>query len=910
MINNKKENITSLFNKLFTKIIFVIILSIVLVLVISEIFEYNQRIEQKSQSHEKLRRETTKKEVQKTISHFKYINETYHDKLDQRLKEEIDNIYKTITNIYNINKDKLSKKEIQHIIRESLRNIRTFDGRGYIFCLDMSGNTVLHPITPEYEGKSMLNLQDIDGRYIIKEEIELMKASNTTFLEYSWSKPGDPNNRAYKKKAYLRKFEPYNWYFGMGEYETEFLKDLQIEALKWIQDLNNRGILHVFINSFNGIAVQTSDPKLHNGDTILNLIDPVDGANIFKKEKIAGSKPDGDFITFNNKNNESNDSYQTLLYLKNFDEWGWTVGAWSNIVPFERLKKTQQKQLSKNISIYIILTLLIVVIIILIVKYYINRVNKVIKNNFNAYNSFVSQSINNTEVDKKRNYSLTEIYELANSTSNILQNNFNNIERVKLNKKNSELILKKAPVIFITLDYNNKLTSYNDKFLSVFNLKEDEINTHLKISDILKPKVVQESIDALEEMKGYSQEIHLKLINNEELFISFTNIKISENETIWIGKDITELHEIEAEILENKNLINSLINSIPIPIFYKDTNLRYIGCNKCFSELTNKEPVDIIGKLAKECFPESLSSRYTEKDNYILNNQTPLVYDARLGATEETDKTYTFYKAPFYNLKGQLLGIIGAMLDVTERNKRQEEIKKVASTLEQINKTKDKFFSIIAHDLKNPFNTLIGFSELLIMSLNKENFDKSDNYTNIMKESAKQGLALLSNLLEWSKTKTGEIQYTPNNTNINELLNDIYQLLIGTAESKEISISLKSSITKEIALDANMIKTVIRNLVTNAIKFTPAKGTITISAVEEENNLLFSVSDNGIGMSQENVNKLFKIDESFSTVGTNKEKGTGLGLILCHEFIEKHNGKIWAESELNEGTTFYFTIPY
>jgi len=107
-----------------------------------------------------------------------------------------------------------------------------------------------------------------------------------------------------------------------------------------------------------------------------------------------------------------------------------------------------------------------------------------------------------------------------------------------------------------------------------------------------------------------------------------------------------------------------------------------------------------------------------------------------------------------------------------------------------------------------------------------------------------------------------------------------------------------------------MIKTVIRNLVTNAIKFTPAKGTITISAVEEENNLLFSVSDNGIGMSQENVNKLFKIDESFSTVGTNKEKGTGLGLILCHEFIEKHNGKIWAESELNEGTTFYFTIPY
>lgn len=907
-MSNNLSTISSIFNKFYFRTIIVIIISIVTVLAISEVFEYNQRVKKKREAHEEYRRYVVKDEVNRTISHFKYINEIYHEKLDKRLKEEVDNLHNVISLIYNINKDKLPESEIKGIIKESLRGFRTFNGRGYVYCIDMNGVSVMHPVTPEYEGNSMMYMQDIEGRYIIKEEVELLKASKTAYFEYSWSKPEDSKNRIYKKRAYLRRFDPYNWYFGLGEYNSEFLKDLQIEALEWIQDLNEQNKLHIFINSFDGIAVQAT-AGIMNGDTILNLTDPVDGKNIFELEKKAGSKLNGDFVTLNLTDSGLLGSYESLSFVKNFDEWGWTVGAWSDILPFEQIVTADKSRLSKNIAVYTILTIVLIALLILILRYYLKKVNRVIETDFKNYSSSVSQSVNIGELIVNDKYSISEIHELASTTNVILSESFKNTQKVKQNKKNSELLLQNAPIVFITLDSNKKLTSYNNKFLSTFDLTTDDIGCNPSIHDVFREKVEPDSIKAMDDMTGDSDIVQVKLFNGNESYLSFISINISSDEIIWIGKDLTELIRIEAEIIENRSLINSLINSIPIPIFYKDVELKYMGCNKTFSRLINKEPEDIIGKYPSECFPHLLASKYEEKDRIILENQEPIVYDERLGFTEDADALFTFYKAPFYNLKGEFIGIIGAMLDITERNRRQEELRTIAASLESINNTKDKFFSIIAHDLKNPFNTLIGFSELLIMALRKGNFDKSSNFANIMKGSAEQGLALLENLLEWAKTKTGEIKYSPNNINVDKLLNNSYDLLKGSAQSKNIILKVESKIEKEIVLDKEMIKTVIRNLVTNAIKFTPNNGSIKMSAMEEENQIIFSVADNGLGMSQENVDKLFKIDHSFTTVGTNKEKGTGLGLILCHEFVEKHGGKIWVESKIGVGTTFSFSIP-
>jgi signal transduction histidine kinase/ligand-binding sensor domain-containing protein len=251
--------------------------------------------------------------------------------------------------------------------------------------------------------------------------------------------------------------------------------------------------------------------------------------------------------------------------------------------------------------------------------------------------------------------------------------------------------------------------------------------------------------------------------------------------------------------------------------------------------------------------------------------------------------------------------------ELTEKKRRiEEQAEKLAENnkeLSLLNATKDKFFSIIAHDLRNPFNAVIGFSDLLLSNFKRYENEKIERYLKFIYISSISGSELLTNLLFWSRSQTGSIQFNPVELNLSSLIDNSINLLIGSAQSKNISIEKYIDETITCYVDENMLKTVIRNLISNAIKFTPKKGNISILASISGNHILVSVTDTGVGMSKEVVEKLFTQDYSLSTRGTANESGTGLGLILCKEFVEKHGGEIWAESEEKKGSTFIFTIP-
>ncbi len=245
---------------------------------------------------------------------------------------------------------------------------------------------------------------------------------------------------------------------------------------------------------------------------------------------------------------------------------------------------------------------------------------------------------------------------------------------------------------------------------------------------------------------------------------------------------------------------------------------------------------------------------------------------------------------------------------------QKEEIQNFANELEIANKTKDKFFSIIAHDLKSPFGALLGFSDMLLANYKEYDDDKRETYIKHINDSSIKTYKLLENLLTWAQSQTGRLEFSPENFNIQTLINEIISLLQEPAENKEIKLISKTEKDLFVNADKNMINTVIRNLISNAIKFTPKGGGITLesSRVIKENNqelIQISVKDSGVGISPEIKSKLFKITENVTTQGTDNETGTGLGLILCQEFIEKHNGKIWVESEFEKGSEFLFTIP-
>jgi signal transduction histidine kinase len=264
----------------------------------------------------------------------------------------------------------------------------------------------------------------------------------------------------------------------------------------------------------------------------------------------------------------------------------------------------------------------------------------------------------------------------------------------------------------------------------------------------------------------------------------------------------------------------------------------------------------------------------------------------------------------FLIVSGSFLIIIIILLILfLYRRRTAIQLREKNEELNNLNATKDKFFSIIAHDLKSPFNSLLGFSEMLSLHAESKNIDQVVEYSNIINNSTKKLFNLVENLLQWSRAQLGTTRYTPEKTDIHLVANNIISLLRLNAEEKDIVIS--SKIDKDLIgwIDVNLFNTVLRNLLSNAIKFSRVGSMIRVTGIKEGRFIKISVSDSGVGIRRENLEKLFDLGTNISTKGTFNEKGTGLGLILCKEFVEINKGNIWAESIYGNGSTFHFTVP-
>jgi len=242
--------------------------------------------------------------------------------------------------------------------------------------------------------------------------------------------------------------------------------------------------------------------------------------------------------------------------------------------------------------------------------------------------------------------------------------------------------------------------------------------------------------------------------------------------------------------------------------------------------------------------------------------------------------------------------------------KTLNQLNEANAQLKNLNIDKDLFISILGHDLKNPFNNILGFSKILtdeIESLNKEEITDIANNITISVNITNN---LLEEILLWAKTQQGKIPFKPQILDFRDICKNILEVLKSNAITKNIAINYSSQVEIRIFADIDMFKTVLRNLVSNAIKFTNSGGKINISAELNYENVTISVSDNGVGILSDHLSKLFDISEVQSTQGTEGETGTGLGLLLCKEFVEKHGGKIWVDSEVGKGSNFKFTLPF
>jgi signal transduction histidine kinase len=298
-----------------------------------------------------------------------------------------------------------------------------------------------------------------------------------------------------------------------------------------------------------------------------------------------------------------------------------------------------------------------------------------------------------------------------------------------------------------------------------------------------------------------------------------------------------------------------------------------------------------------------------EKENELLK-QKNIIQSLEL----ETQKQYIYFL-----LAATLLGVIligGIILrysylsktkKITEEKNRKIEKQRIE--LEQLNTTKDKFFSILAHDLKNPFQTVLGFSNMLSTDYHELSDEDKQKIVSQILNVSKSSYQLLENLLGWANTQTGRIEYSPQEYNLLNETNDSLEHVKMQAEQKFQKIDVKINPEYKVFTDHNIFSAVLRNLVTNAVKFSKVKGKVIIDAFEQEKNIIVTVEDNGTGIPKNEFDNLFILKTSKNSKGTAAESGTGLGLVICREFVEIYGGKIWVESELGKGSKFYFTVP-
>ena len=395
------------------------------------------------------------------------------------------------------------------------------------------------------------------------------------------------------------------------------------------------------------------------------------------------------------------------------------------------------------------------------------------------------------------------------------------------------------------------------------------------------------------------------------------NIIILNNEPhiLAIAHDISERKQMEELILKSKQQYDDLVSNIAVGVYILHTKpegtfaLDYVSPR--MAEMLDLSIESLIASgdaIFKAIHPDDLEG-FIRLNQEGIQLKRPFDWQGR-AVIKGVVRWLHITSKPQELESGDILWN-GLIVDITEQMLAQAEIEHQNEELQKINAEKDKFFSIIAHDLRSPFNGFLGLTQVMAEELPSLTMAEVQKIAVRMSESATNLYSLLTNLLDWSRIQQGAILFKPEVIQLSIVVRGSIDLIHELAKNKKIEITTDIPDGLVVFADANMLQTVLRNLISNALKFTPKGGKINVSAKTSDNKSIeISIRDNGIGMNKILVANLFRLDVQTTREGTEGEPSTGLGMLLCKEFVEKHSGRLWVESEEGNGSTFYFTLPY
>ena len=374
-----------------------------------------------------------------------------------------------------------------------------------------------------------------------------------------------------------------------------------------------------------------------------------------------------------------------------------------------------------------------------------------------------------------------------------------------------------------------------------------------------------------------------------------------------ISRDVSEYKNTLKELYESEEKYRLLINNQGEGIGMVNAQDKFLYVNPKAEEIFGVPEGKLVGRKVFD-FVDSQGAELIRQQTENRKKGEKGSYELEIRSPGGKKRNILVTATPQY-VEDQFTGTFAVFRDITEWKLAEKDIRKSEQELREANAAKDKFFSIIAHDLRNPFNSILGFSDLLLKHY--ESYDQEEvlTFIKMINEASRQAHNLLENLLNWSRSQTGRVQFKPAVIDVFPLVDSVFQLYEGISTEKNQELLNRVKQGTLVYGDLNMVSTIIRNLVANAIKFTQPRGRITVSDRNRGNTVDIMVDDTGVGIPEEMVERLFRIDENVTRSGTANEEGTGLGLVLCQEFAEKNHGKIRVSSKVGKGTRFTLSLP-
>ena len=487
---------------------------------------------------------------------------------------------------------------------------------------------------------------------------------------------------------------------------------------------------------------------------------------------------------------------------------------------------------------------------------------------------------------------------------------------LKESEKRYKQLVESSPDGIVVIN-KGKIVFANAAFLKLFGATDASQVLSKPLTELLLPysvDITKARIKSLQETES-NVSIHeqkFRKIDGSIIFVEVSASPVSfhnDSAVQFVIRDISSRKHVEEELRRQQLEVNTLLDSMPGMTFFKDINFRYIIVNQNFCDMMGYAKDEIIGKTDFELMPKHIAEKYHAEDLSVLNSGKELSMMEERILVRGKYLTIGTRKVPLKDETGQVIGLIGLGIDVTEQKSAEEAIKRYSKEMEEINAEKDKFFSIISHDLRSPFQGLLGLSNAMIEEFETLTPEETKLFINNIHNSAKNLFTLIENLLQWSRIQRGKLDLQPVTLDVYEEVLYVINLLQRNAINKNIKLINLVDKNLNVKSDVNILHSTLQNLISNAIKFTLKGGEIKITAEKDVEFVSVSVIDNGVGIAEKDIQKLFRIDAQHSTPGTERETGTGLGLIICKEFIQRQGGNIWVESEVGKGSNFTFTLP-